>query len=163
MLLRRRRQARAGVVGCARVNIGVSYLKSGRLAQLGEHHVRNVGVVGSNPMPSTNPKSSVKTKRDQRAKTFEEAWIGDAVLALYARSRILRDSGTIDNDKAVRMTANRFLGTFGEPTEVEAEIGRVYAADGLEAAFEWIHTRLMPIHDKQEAVRVKRLTEPHLR
>ena len=27
---------------------------SGRLAQLGEHHVRNVGVVGSNPMPSTN-------------------------------------------------------------------------------------------------------------
>ena len=28
---------------------------SGRLAQLGEHHVRNVGVVGSNPMPSTSP------------------------------------------------------------------------------------------------------------
>ena len=28
-------------------------LVSGRLAQLGEHHVRNVGVVGSNPMPST--------------------------------------------------------------------------------------------------------------
>ena len=27
---------------------------SGRLAQLGEHHVRNVGVVGSNPMPSTS-------------------------------------------------------------------------------------------------------------
>ncbi len=27
--------------------------KDGRLAQLGEHHVRNVGVVGSNPMPST--------------------------------------------------------------------------------------------------------------
>jgi hypothetical protein len=28
---------------------------SGRLAQLGEHGVRNAGVVGSNPMPSTNP------------------------------------------------------------------------------------------------------------
>jgi hypothetical protein len=27
----------------------------GRLAQLGEHHVRNVGVGGSNPLPSTNP------------------------------------------------------------------------------------------------------------
>ena len=26
----------------------------GRLAQLGEHGVRNAGVVGSNPMPSTN-------------------------------------------------------------------------------------------------------------
>ena len=25
----------------------------GAVAQLGEHHVRNVGVVGSNPMPST--------------------------------------------------------------------------------------------------------------
>ena len=31
----------------------LSYVASGRLAQLGEHHVRNVGVVGSNPMPST--------------------------------------------------------------------------------------------------------------
>jgi hypothetical protein len=28
----------------------------GRLAQLGEHGVRNAGVVGSNPMPSTIPK-----------------------------------------------------------------------------------------------------------
>ncbi len=105
----------------------------------------------------------MKTKRVRRAKTLEEAWIGDAVLALYARSRILRDSGTIDNEKAVRMTANRFLGSLGEPTEVEAEIGRVYAAEGLEAAFEWIHTRLMPVHEKQEAVRVRRLAEPHRR
>ena len=31
----------------------VRFAKDGRLAQLGEHHVRNVGVVGSNPMPST--------------------------------------------------------------------------------------------------------------
>ena len=34
--------------------IGRRFVRSGRLAQLGEHHVRNVGVVGSNPMPSTN-------------------------------------------------------------------------------------------------------------
>ncbi len=27
----------------------------GRLAQLGEHHVRNVGVEGSNPLPSIFP------------------------------------------------------------------------------------------------------------
>ena len=38
-------------LGCGRGKLGCS---SGRLAQLGEHHVRNVGVVGSNPMPSTS-------------------------------------------------------------------------------------------------------------
>ncbi len=30
--------------------------KAGRLAQLGEHHVRNVGVEGSNPLPSITKK-----------------------------------------------------------------------------------------------------------
>ena len=29
-------------------------MHSGRLAQLGERHVRNVEVEGSNPLPSTN-------------------------------------------------------------------------------------------------------------
>ena len=37
-------------------------LVSGRLAQLGEHHVRNVGVVGSNPMPSTKPPRTLEAK-----------------------------------------------------------------------------------------------------
>jgi len=95
----------------------------------------------------------VKSKRDRRAKTLEEAWIGDAVLALYARLRILREGDSIDGDKAIRMTANHFLGAFGEPTEVEAEIGRVYSSNGLEAAFDWIQTRLMPLYEKQEARR----------
>jgi hypothetical protein len=35
------------------VSRGCDLPEDGRLAQLGEHHVRNVGVVGSNPMPST--------------------------------------------------------------------------------------------------------------
>ena len=98
----------------------------------------------------------MKSKRDRRAKTLEEAWIGDAVLTLYARLRILREDESIDGAKATRMTSNQFLGSFGEPTEVEAEIGRVYATGGLEAAFSWIQTRLMPIHEKQEATRMKR-------
>jgi len=36
----------------------------------------------------------------------------------------------------------------------------VYASEGLEAAFEFIQTRFMPLHEKQEAsrtVKVKRL------
>jgi hypothetical protein len=34
---------------------------SGRLAQLGEHNVRNVGVGGSNPLPSTKSFSPIFT------------------------------------------------------------------------------------------------------
>ena len=98
----------------------------------------------------------MKQKRDRRAKTLEEAWIGDAVLALYARLRILRESEAIDGAKSIRMTSNQFLGAFGEPTEVEAQIGRVYSTGGLETAFDWIQTRLMPLYEKQEAARMKR-------
>ena len=92
-------------------------------------------------------------KRDRRAQTIEEAWIGDAVLTLYARLRILREGESVDGDKAMRMTSNRFLSAFGEPTEVEAKIGREYAKNGLDAAFDWIQTQLMPLHEKQEAGR----------
>ena len=47
----------AGVGGSGKGGAGFGIVEGnpcGRLAQLGEHHVRNVGVVGSNPMPSTN-------------------------------------------------------------------------------------------------------------
>ena len=36
---------------------------SGGLAQLGEHYVRNVGVGGSTPLPSTKPGSLVSALR----------------------------------------------------------------------------------------------------
>ena len=104
-------------------------------------------------MPSTNPIFPVKPKRDRRSKILEEAWIGDAVLTLYVRLRILREDGAIDGDKSMRMSSNRFLGAFGEPSEVEARIGRVYTNAGLEAAFDFIQTELMPLHEKQEAGR----------
>ena len=78
------------------------------------------------------------TKSERRRQILEEAWVGDAVLGLYARRAILRAMGAVDGERFVEMTSNRFLARFGEPSEVEAQIGRVYERDGLEAAFEWI-------------------------
>lgn len=89
----------------------------------------------------------------RRRLILEEAWIGDAVLCLYARLRILKNDGAIDGEKFTRMTSNQFLAVFGDPSEVEAEIGRVYADEGLTAAFAWIETRLTPKFDKREAKR----------
>jgi len=83
----------------------------------------------------------------------EQAWIGDAVLSLYARERIVERDHAVDGPKAARMTSNQFLSGAGEPTLVEAEIGRVYEAEGLEAAFAWIEQRLMPLFERQEANR----------
>jgi 23S rRNA maturation mini-RNase III len=92
----------------------------------------------------------------QRKVVLEDAWIGDAVLALFARRRILRGDGAHDQEKFIRMTSNQFLAVVGEPSEVEAEIGRVYERDGLEAAFGWIEQRLMPVFERQEEKRRKR-------
>jgi hypothetical protein len=78
------------------------------------------------------------TKGERRQRILEEAWVGDAVLCLYARRAILRAVGAVDGERLVEMTSNRFLTRFGEPSEVEAEIGRVYERDGIEAAFAWI-------------------------
>jgi len=94
----------------------------------------------------------------RRRRILEEAWIGDAVLCLYCRRRILEKDRVLDGDKFTRMTSNQFLTAFGDPSEVEAEIGRVYTDEGLEAAFAWIETRLMPKFDKREA---KRNPPPH--
>ena len=95
---------------------------------------------------------------ERRRRIVEEAWIGDAVLCLYCRDRILKNNGTLDGDKFTRMTSNQFLAAFGEPSEVEAEIGRVYKNEGMEAAFVWIEAKLMPNFDKREA---KRNPPPH--
>jgi len=86
----------------------------------------------------------------------EDAWIGDAVLALYARLKILREYGQVDGEQCKRLTSNQFLGSLGEPTKVEAEIGRVYARDGLEAAFQWIDLHLLPLYKRQEKNRIRK-------
>jgi len=85
---------------------------------------------------------------------LKEAWIGDAVLALYVRRRILAESGAIDGAKAERMTSNRFLSGYDEPSRTEAVIGHVFEAQGLEAAFAWIEENLLPLFEKHERKRM---------
>ena len=87
---------------------------------------------------------------DRRRQLIEQAWIGDAVLSLYVRLKVLREDQAIDGAKSARMTSNQFLGTFGEPTEVEAQIGRVYASGGLDEAFAWIEREFGPAFDRQQ-------------
>ncbi len=83
----------------------------------------------------------------------ENAWIGDAVLELYVRSRILREQGKVDAEMKMRFTCNQFLSCHGNPTAVEAEIGVIHQRSGLEAAFTWIRENLEPLFLKQEAKR----------
>lgn len=92
---------------------------------------------------------------ERRRRVLEEAWVGDAVLSLYARRTILREGGGVDNTAFERMTSNRFLAAIGEPSEVEATIGRIYEAGGMEAAFAWIETNLIPLYLRQEGKRAR--------
>lgn len=97
------------------------------------------------------------SKADKRRHTLEQAWIGDAVLALYARCKILREDGCQDSAKFVRMTSNQFLGSLMDPAEAEAVIGRIFQAQGLDAAFQWMEQHLMPLFQRQEENRRRRL------
>lgn len=83
----------------------------------------------------------------------ERAWIGDAVLALFARSWVLRERGTMDGEWFTRLTSNDFLSAFGQPTSVEARIGDLYRREGLEAAFVWMEAEFIPLLRKQMAKR----------
>lgn len=85
---------------------------------------------------------------EKRAK----AWVGDAVLALFAREWILGQSDIEAGDRMevfTRMTSNQFLACFAEPTLVEAEIGVAYESGGLASAFEYIESKLLPVFKKQ--------------
>lgn len=85
--------------------------------------------------------------------TRDEAWIGDAVLGLFARQRLLEDAvpfqGLSRQELYAGLTCNQFLSAFGEPTSVEARIGRIYQREGLEAAFAWMDAHLIPQFRKQ--------------
>jgi hypothetical protein len=98
-------------------------------------------------------------KSERREQILREAWIGDAVLCLYARRRILREDRQVDAAKCARMTSNRFLSAVAAPSEAEAEIGRIFEKAGLETAFHWIDERLMPVFERQEQNRQKRRRE----
>jgi len=86
-----------------------------------------------------------KKKDPVLTKEREEAWVGDAVLALYVREWILKEKGEMDGEMFVRFTSNDFLKSKGNPTSVEAEIGRVYEEHGLQAGFDWIAEHLYPL------------------
>lgn len=89
------------------------------------------------------------------AEIRNEAWIGDAVLSLFVRSWILREHGAMDGERLTAFSSNAFLSAFGNPTEVEAEIGRIYERDGLTAAFAAIEEKLLPVFLAQEKRRVR--------
>jgi len=87
----------------------------------------------------------------------EEAWLGDAVLALFVREWILRETGALDGGMFVRFTSNDFLRGLGNPTRVEAEIGVIYRERGLEEAFKHMEDNLLPLFRQREKVREKQL------
>jgi dsRNA-specific ribonuclease len=91
----------------------------------------------------------VSRKDDELKVEREAAWIGDAVLALFARSFVLRERNAMDGEWFTRLTSNDFLSAFGNPTRVEASIARIYQEDGLEAAFAWMEENLIPMFRKQ--------------
>ena len=93
----------------------------------------------------------VSRRDDELKQEREEAWVGDAVLALYARQYVLRERGSMDGESFTRLTSNDFLSAFGNPTRVEASIGRIYQKDGLPAAFAWMDETLLPLFRKQMA------------
>ena len=85
----------------------------------------------------------------------ELAWVGDAVLGLFARSWILEKEQKIDAEMFTRMTSNHFLNSLGNPTKVEAKIGLIFNNEGLEEAFSHIEKSLMPLFLKQEKKRIR--------
>ena len=95
----------------------------------------------------------VSRKADDLRLEREAAWIGDAVLALFARQFVLRERKAMDGEWFTRLTSNDFLSAFGNPTRVEASIAKIYQDDGLQAAFDWMDANLIPLFRKQMAAK----------
>ena len=73
------------------------------------------------------------------------------MLALFARQFVLRERDSMDGEWFTRLTSNEFLSAFGNPTRVEASIGKIYLEGGLDAAFVWMDANLIPLFRKQVA------------
>jgi len=104
--------------------------------------------------------SPVSRNDDQLRQQREAAWVGDAVLALFARQFVLRERRSMDGEWFTRLTSNEFLSAFGNPTRVEAAIGNRYLDGGLEAAFAWMDAELIPLFRKQISARGARAARP---
>ncbi len=72
----------------------------------------------------------------------QEAWLGDAVLELYVREQILKVDAARNDARRISLVRNSFLNRLGQPTRVEAQIGRIYQQEGLQAAYAWIASEL---------------------
>jgi dsRNA-specific ribonuclease len=93
----------------------------------------------------------VSRKDEEIKQERESAWVGDAVLALFAREWVLRERNSMDGEWFTHLTSNDFLSAFGNPTRVEASIGKVYREQGLAAAFNFIDTEMVPLFRKRIA------------
>lgn len=105
----------------------------------------------------------MKPDLDRLTRERKEAWTGDAVLALFVREWILREKDSLDGDMFIRFTSNDFLRQLGNPTSVEAEIGRVYRDEGLAAAFAHIEEHLLPVFIRCEKARDQRIRSGQLK
>lgn len=92
-------------------------------------------------------------------KIHELAWLGDAVLGLYAREIILSkksESFHIYTEKFQKITSNEFLLRLGKPTEVEAKIGEIFKKDGIDKAYKWLDKNLLPHIQKEYGKNTKK-------
>ena len=83
----------------------------------------------------------------------DSSWIGDAVLALCARSWIIaheKELGGTRHELFRDLTSNDFLASFGSPTAVEAELGDIYDREGLDGARSYFEARFIPVFIKQQ-------------
>jgi 23S rRNA maturation mini-RNase III len=106
------------------------------------------------------------TNVDEIARLREEAWIGDAVLTLFVRNWLLtvpsRSTSFAQRTALFELfVSNQFLASVGEPTRIEAEIGRVYRKQGVAAAFAFIDEKLLQRFVKLARNRGYRIEAPH--
>src|ERR1700716_1359270 len=95
----------------------------------------------------------------------DQAWVGDAVLALYARHWLLRHTPKKMSDAERQQlfelfVSNHFLASFGEPSQVEAAIGRKFEQEGLLAAFTHIEESFLESFCRSARKRGFILTRP---
>lgn len=88
----------------------------------------------------------------------KQAWVGDAILALYVREWILERYDELNGPLFIEFTSNDFLRRVGNPTGVEAAIGRAFKEGGLEAAYAWIEQNLQEkMNERLRTLNRKRL------
>lgn len=86
------------------------------------------------------------------------AWLGDSVLGLVMREWLLDTyprRGSELGELFAWSTSNDFLSAFGQPTSVEAGIGRIYLREGIRAAMRYVQSDILPLAQKRIENRLK--------